>query len=171
MAIPSPKPWYREPWPWFLMALPLAAVIGGMITLWYAVTSNDGLVVDDYYKKGLAINQTLRRDAAADALHLRAALSRDPLGALTVRLEGKLQSYPPQLQLRILFPARAGKDQTVSLQATGPGQYAGHCQPLSRGKWYLILEDKAQTWRLLGEWAVPQTHTVSLTAGDVKKIM
>lgn len=165
------KPWYREPWPWFLMALPLTAIIGGAITAWFAVTSNDGLVADDYYKKGLAINQTLHRDEEAGVLHLQAALTRSDGGTLTMRLRGDFKTYPQQVQLRILYPTRAGKDQTVSLQAVAPGSYAGHCQTLSRGKWYLILEDNAKTWRLLGEWEVPQTRTVSLAAGDGKKVM
>ena len=56
-------PWYREPWPWLLMAGPAAVVVAGFATLWLAVSSNDGLVADDYYKQGLAINQTLQREA------------------------------------------------------------------------------------------------------------
>ena len=55
-------PWYREPWPWLLMAGPVTVIIAGGFTAWLAVTSSDGLVADDYYKQGLAINQTLERD-------------------------------------------------------------------------------------------------------------
>ena len=43
---------------------------GGLITLWLAITSFDGLVADDYYKQGLAINQTLARADAAQELRL-----------------------------------------------------------------------------------------------------
>lgn len=169
---PSEKrPWYREPWPWFLMALPLTAVIGGLVTVWIAIASNDGLVVDDYYKKGLAINQTLGRDDTAAALHLQAVLSRSDGGTLSLRLKGDFRSYPQQVRLRILYPARAGKDRTVTLAATAPGEYAGHLRALSPGKWYLILEGTARTWRLLGEWRVPQTHTVTLSAGAGKRLM
>ena len=50
------KRWYAEPWVWLLIALPMTAVIGGMITIYLAVTTSDGLVVDDYYKRGKAIN-------------------------------------------------------------------------------------------------------------------
>src|SRR3569623_1841960 len=62
------KPWYREPWPWFLMSLPATAVAAGLTTVWIAYQSADGLVVGDYYKEGLAINQPLERDAAARTL-------------------------------------------------------------------------------------------------------
>jgi hypothetical protein len=45
-------PWYREPWVWLMIAFPMSAVIGGMITIYLAVTTSTGLVVDDYYKRG-----------------------------------------------------------------------------------------------------------------------
>ncbi|MFH0934336.1 MAG: FixH family protein, partial [Pseudomonadota bacterium] len=65
-----PKPWYREPWPWFLMSLPATAVIAGVATVVIAIQSADGMVVGDYYKAGLAINQTLARDNAATEMAL-----------------------------------------------------------------------------------------------------
>jgi hypothetical protein len=58
------KPWHRQPWVWLLIALPMSAVIGGMVTLYIAVTTSDGLVVDDYYRRGKAINLDLARDRA-----------------------------------------------------------------------------------------------------------
>ena len=45
LSHPTSKPWYREPWPWFLMSLPAVAVIAGITTVWLAVRSSDGLVV------------------------------------------------------------------------------------------------------------------------------
>ena len=45
------QPWYRQGWPWFLIALPASAVIGGIITIILAVNSPNALVVDDYYKE------------------------------------------------------------------------------------------------------------------------
>ena len=40
------KPWYRYPWPWVAIAIPAAAVIMGMTTLYLALTNPDYLVVD-----------------------------------------------------------------------------------------------------------------------------
>ena len=59
------RPWYREPWPWILMAGPFAVIVAGLFTAWMAVTRADPLVVDNYYKEGLAINQVIERDQAA----------------------------------------------------------------------------------------------------------
>ena len=69
MTIVKNQPWYREPWPWFLILLPMSAVVASMITIWLAVKSADGLVEDDYYKQGIGINKILDRDQAAENLH------------------------------------------------------------------------------------------------------
>ena len=41
------RPWYKEPWPWVAIAVPGAAVVMGMITLYLALTNPDYLVVDE----------------------------------------------------------------------------------------------------------------------------
>jgi len=98
LSVPASKPWYREFWPWFLISLPATAVIAGLTTAWLAFQSADGLVVGDYYKAGLAINQTLARDDTARALALTATLQPDN-DTLTLTLTGRLQAYPDLLSL------------------------------------------------------------------------
>jgi hypothetical protein len=51
----SPKPWYRHVWPWLLIVPPAAAVIGGSITLYLAVTRPDTLVRKDCIKDGVTM--------------------------------------------------------------------------------------------------------------------
>ena len=68
------RPWYREPWPWILMAGPAAVIVAGAVTIWLAVSSSDGLVADDYYKRGLAIDQEIRRDQAVLDLGITAVI-------------------------------------------------------------------------------------------------
>jgi hypothetical protein len=41
------RPWYREPWPWVAIGIPLAAVIMGMTTLYLAIANPDYLVVEE----------------------------------------------------------------------------------------------------------------------------
>jgi hypothetical protein len=41
------RPWYKEPWPWVAIAIPGAAVVMGIITLYLALTNPDYLVVDE----------------------------------------------------------------------------------------------------------------------------
>ncbi|MEQ1516273.1 MAG: FixH family protein, partial [Usitatibacteraceae bacterium] len=39
-----PEPWYRQRWPWLLMAGPAIVVVAGFVTLALAIQSSDGLV-------------------------------------------------------------------------------------------------------------------------------
>jgi hypothetical protein len=40
------RPWYREPWPWVLIAIPLLTVIASAATLWLALSHPDYLVIE-----------------------------------------------------------------------------------------------------------------------------
>ena len=53
------KRWFENKWPWLLAIPPAAAVIGGFFVLWLAISTNDGLVTEDYYRRGVTINETL----------------------------------------------------------------------------------------------------------------
>ena len=45
-------PWYRQFWPWFIIALPASAVIASFISLWLAISNPDHLIVtDDEYQQ------------------------------------------------------------------------------------------------------------------------
>ncbi len=56
-------PWYRQFWPWFIIALPAAAVIASFITFYLAVSRPDYLVVDD--KEYQQLNSELKVHAPA----------------------------------------------------------------------------------------------------------
>ena len=51
-------PWWRERWPWLLMAGPALAIVGCAITITLAVTSfSDQAIVDGGMKRGLVVEQ------------------------------------------------------------------------------------------------------------------
>lgn len=161
----SPRPWYREPWPWILISLPAAAVLAGLATVWIAARSADGLVVGDYYKAGLAINQTLARDEAARALGVVATVAGDG-NVLTLHLDGRLTPYPDTLRLTFAHPTRQGHDQSVVLAYAGNGLYRAAMPPLAAGKWTIELTDAATTWRLAGVLHTPFTQPARFPAAD-----
>lgn len=157
----EPKPWYREPWPWALLAGPALTVVGGGITLWLALATHDGLVADDYYRQGLAINQTLARDAAAARRGYRARILFDESrNRVQVRLAGA--ELPAALVLRLAHPTRAGLDRSIPLTAAAPGLYTGGFAALPPGRWRLSLEDAEGTWRLTGTLPVPGTSVLEI---------
>ncbi|MDT3707951.1 MAG: FixH family protein [Thiobacillus sp.] len=164
LSPPASKPWFREPWPWFLISLPATAVIAGVATVWIAATNADGLVVGDYYKAGLAINQTLARDDTARRLALNAVL-RDRDGALSLTLTGHVDAWPAQLTLVLAHPTRPGMDQTLTLGHAGGGHYRTTLPVLPAGKWHAELSDAASTWRLSGVLHSPFSQPAMLKAG------
>ncbi len=153
------KPWQREPWPWILMAGPATVVVAGLFTAWLAVRSDDGLVVDDYYRQGLAINKILSRSEAAARRGIRAELHLAD-GRVRVLLSG---AGDGALTLQLAHPTRAGMDQSVSLTMVQPGVYEGRLKPTQPGRWHVVLERSG--WRLAGAWTLPAAQVLTL-GGD-----
>ena len=166
LAHTPPSRWYREPWPWIIMIAPATAVLAGAMMLWLAITSYDGLVSDDYYKQGLAINQSLRRDERAAELgyQAHASLSEDGSRVRVLLLGAQNSSLPATLQLRLAHPTRAGRDQTTVLHAQLPGRYEAKLIPPEVGRWRVSIEDVPGTWRLAGAWHLPQDRAIVLEA-------
>lgn len=149
------RPWYREPWPWILAAGPFIVVVAAIYTAWLAVKSNDGLVTDDYYKKGLAANQTIARSDQATRMGLVAGI-RIAGETLSVRLQAGDQSFtlPPTVAATVSHPTRAGLDQSRILVRNG-NTYSGEIRLPAAGHWLVQLEDEGKTWRLMGNVILP----------------
>lgn len=159
------RPWHKEPWPWILMAGPAIVVVAGVITLWLAITSNDGLVTDDYYKQGLAVNQSLDRQRQAANLGLYADLMRSGTSLrLLLRSEDLAMTLPKELTLKLAHPTRSGQDQLVQMKAEGQGFYSGQLSTDIVGRWLLSIEDPAGKWRLHGDWKMDSQDQIQLLA-------
>jgi hypothetical protein len=158
------RPWYRQPWPWFLISLPATAVIAGLATYYIAARGFDGPVVADYYRQGLAINEELGRSARARALGIEAQVVLGGLAAgEQVRIEiAAAQPLPPEaaLRLRLIHPGRREADRLAVLSRVDVSPdnrsavYTGHWQtgvadeklaarPVA---WGVVLE--TQQWRI-----------------------
>ncbi len=161
-------PWYREPWPWLLMAGPVAVVVAGIATIWIAVASSDGLVVDDYYKQGMAINQTIQRDTLAAQRGYRAtAMVAGEGRSVTVELAAAAGApLPDMLRLLIVHPTRAGMDGVVLLRQVRAGIYDGVIPALTDGRRILVLEDVQSAWRLTADAAFPVRDRIVLESAN-----
>ena len=51
----APRPWYRQLWPWLLILPPAAAVVGGAVTYYLAVTRPEVLVRQDCVQDGVTM--------------------------------------------------------------------------------------------------------------------
>lgn len=159
----QPKPWYREPWPWYLMAGPFLVIVAAFGTAWLAVSSNDGLVTDDYYKKGLAVDQTLAKSRVAveRGIEARLRLAADHVEVKVTSAVATGGAEPAALRLSLSHPTRAGLDQSVDLRAVDRQTYSGDLRLPASGHWIVLIEDDARTWRLTGNVVLPaQGETV-----------
>jgi len=156
-------PWYRYRGPWLLMLGPFMAVLAGSITIYLAVVSNDGLVDDDYYKQGLAVNQVTERNEHAEKMGWQADImqSADRL-QIRVLLHGRSDNqFPEVIKLRITHPTRSGVDQNLVLSGSG-GQYSGQLKAPLTGRWHVALEDGKGEWRLAGDWVIEKSDSLHL---------
>ena len=55
MNVDPGRPWYRQLWPWLLIIPPAAAVLGGGLTLYLAVSRPDNLVREDCARDGVTM--------------------------------------------------------------------------------------------------------------------
>ena len=141
------KPWTREPWPWILMSGPAAVLVAGAITTWIAFASADGLVVEDYYRRGLAVNKVLAREDEARRLGISALIVVEK-DILRVALSG---AHPEALFVHLAHGTRAGHDQRLRLVPAGEGAYETELPALPPGRWKIAIEDPRAAWRILKE--------------------
>ena len=141
------NPWYRERWPWILMAGPAAVVVAGIATAWIAFATADGLVADDYYKRGLGINAVLKREQTAAQRGIEARVERAD-GAIRVRLRG---AEPPVLFLNLVHATRAGNDVRLRLERAPDGSYQAALPSLAAGHWRAVVDDPRGEWRVVQE--------------------
>ncbi len=158
------RPWYKERWPWLLMAGPAVVVVAGIVTLWLAVASNDGLVSDDYYKQGMTVNQRLQRDHLAGDMGLHADVMRSDLNIRLLLAADRDAGLPNEVVLKLAHPTRAGQDQLVTMKLESQGFYTGKLAGDVSGRWLVSIEDPARHWRLQGEWLADSAEPLRLTA-------
>lgn len=160
------QPWYREPWPWILMSGPAIVVVAGVVTAYIAVTTSDGLVEDDYYKQGLAVNQRVVRNEKASEIAVHADVVRggDDLQLLVFLRGNETMAMPAALNLAFAHPTRSGIDQKLVLPADGRGGYLGKLNAPLNGRWHVALEDDQKSWRLVGDWNIEKQSTLQLAA-------
>lgn len=144
--------WYREFYVWLLILFPVMSIFMGITTISLAITSYDGLVVDDYYKKGLVINEVLARDEMARQLGLQANLNwQQESDRLYVDLStSQAFDYPAVLNVKFMHATRGGVDQAVQLVRNSDNLYRGNAPSLEPGHWHVEIAH--------GNWRLLETH-------------
>lgn len=154
---------------WMVIAIPLISVIMGVIMITIAVTNQDGLVVDDYYKRGLEINEVIEREARAGELGLSADVAFLPSdNRVSMSLSGRPSfQEPAEIRLGFYHATRKDEDRVLSLRRGANGVYSAPMPSLSNGRWYVSAE--TPQWRLNGVVVLPDEGGLRITPGAAGK--
>ena len=142
------EPWYRQFWPWFIFSLPASVVVAGVSMVYIANEGADDLVVDDYYKNGLAINRQLEKSQRASELGIDAQLSFTG-DQVVVTVTGPVNAG--ELTLLLSHPMEADRDFSVKLRKIAPDTYQAALPNPVDLHWHWIVEmPPPDSWRLDG---------------------
>ncbi len=84
MSNPS-QPWWKFGHVWLVISGPLIVVVAALVTAWIAVTKQDPVLAQDYYRQGLEINKTLAAQGSlAPAMQARNHAA-SPAGSVRVK--------------------------------------------------------------------------------------
>lgn len=157
-------PWYRQFWFWFVFGPLIFIIVLCAFTVSIAFNFADDVVTDNYYKSGLMINQTLKQDETAAALHLIAHVKFDQTtGEIFVSLSGD-HKFPKNLLLFLDNPVKSKKDQSVLLTEMSAGQYRGELSSPVEYSWYIALvPDSDVSKRKQAEWLLTGTINLAKT--------
>ncbi|RTR38729.1 cytochrome C oxidase Cbb3 [Shewanella canadensis] len=138
--------WYKQFWPWFLIILPLCAVLASFNLLYLAIDNKDSLVSEDYYKDGKAINMDLKKIKQAKQLGMQFELLVDD-NEVTITQHGG-ESYLAALSVEFFHPTIEKRDFGQIVTADGDKAYRIELATPIAGAWEVRLEGFDRTWRI-----------------------
>lgn len=154
------KPWYKHGMVWLVLAIPMWSVIAGIYFIYIASSGANDVVVDNYYKDGLAINQSFAQDNQATALNISAYLSVNDKQQLVAKVKNTKVPF-------IEFVLSHHKDKDFDLKGAmvlaqseqDGGMYRFDLPNELQGRWFVQLratETEGQTpWRLQAKLDFP----------------
>lgn len=158
---PRQRNWKQEPLVWMLIAIPLSAVIMGVVMITLAIQSYSGLVVDDYYKKGKQINRVLARDRLAYELGLSAGFTLQDGDKFEIRFDPSVGFIPgDSIELKLVHATMPGLDQSFQLSRADTHLLRGEINLPGNGRWNLVLQ--TGDWRLIGSLQYPSQSQAEL---------
>ncbi len=147
----NPQPstrWYRQFWPWFVIALLLWGITSSLITLTFAVRNPPEMMTGDYAKLGKALVDTHVRADRAEALGLSGAIELDSQQWVLRLTADQPAALDAQLLLIAQHPTDADQDRSMLLirdDSAINAIYRAEAQRIPvRGR--LIVSNVSQDW-------------------------
>lgn len=154
------KPWYKQLWPWLLIAIPVITAIKAVHTVIIMQKSSPDLVVDDYYKQGKAINMQLAKYREAELRNLQASILI--AGNKAIIHFAKNSVLEGEVHLDFYHPTIAASDFALNAQRSGEQLYIAELPLTPEGKWQLVVSDASNEWKLRAVLALPATTETKL---------
>jgi len=162
-SLESQSRWYKEPMFYLVAGIPLVAICWGMVMLKLALSSEDSLVSDSYYKDGVSYTENQEVSEAAKRLQAAADIvfTEDEI---RLDLKGYFDEYPNTLNLQLIHPTLEKQDVTVLLQRLPDGQYAGVNELTLPDRRHIWLESPEQGWRIRSTEVIEAGKAIHLQA-------
>lgn len=141
-------PWYRQFWPWFLICLPMIAVVMGTSMLVVSLKNPVNLVSDDYYREGQEINTDIARLRLAEDLGIQATLSSEYDTQLVFAIRLPETQKNTALSTKFFHTTLSGRDFTHILTADAQGLYRLILDAPLTGKWWVSVEAMDTSWKI-----------------------
>lgn len=147
----------------FVIGLPVFVVVACIWFVYYSIQIKDSVVRDDWYMDG----KTLYADVSKDKLAYDLGLS----GKMTIQNQQITFNFQPskqtdfqipnELYIEISHATQIAKDRDVIAKRGNEFQYTGtvDLNP-DTGKYYIIVRNPENTWRLRTVTTLPNTNTL-----------
>lgn len=153
------SPWYKQFWPWFLITVPIVTVFMSVFLVYLASSTQDSLVIDDYYKEGKAINAALDKEARAREQDISSTLL-----VTGDRISLTFHSGNPEdgtaLKLHFFHVTLSERDTEVLLTRDAGGIYRGLTSEPLNGKWRVSLSPLDEQWKIQNTVLLPQSDPI-----------
>jgi uncharacterized protein len=154
------KPWYKQLWPWLLIAIPVFTAVKAVHTIVLMQQHSPDLVVDDYYKAGRAINMQLAKYREAALRNLQATILIAGNKAIVRFAENTV--LDGAVHLDFYHPTLADRDFALDAERSGQLLYVATLPVTPDGKWQLVVSDASKEWKLKATLALPATDEIKL---------
>lgn len=160
------KPWFKEPWLLFLIALPTVVVIASLNLVFVSFKNADSVVADNYYKEGLAINQQMADIEQAKNLGISITLQINKK-LLEVEVTPALDKSITTLNLELRHPLDHRFDQKITLGRNSQGGFNAALPEIKPGSWHIDIYSNTgeNPWRIKQRIQFPQAK-LSLSADE-----
>jgi len=148
----------RNYWPVILFSIPFSAVLFGIFMISTTLYFPDDLVVDNYYKDGMAINELLAQDEFAKALSIEVSLNSLTENRLELSIAGARDSA---IAMSLFHVTDQSLDISFTLVPEEGYLYSVDSPDLNvlgqKGVWYIELKGADSAWRVKQRIETPIT--------------